>query len=170
MSGNFARGHPDVGAGEGSVLEELSTLGFAKRYWAAEISSSGVATIEARGIANLTEVVKFDGYSLPYEDLKFDLYQVSLIRTHFNETLCNIRISVGCGKKTGGLRTRMKHLPCGRFHWKFPVRCRQSRWYAPRVARRFAAERTGLDRKAELCERRRDAYDRYLANISSIRR
>ncbi len=72
----------DVGAGEGSVLEELSTLGFGKRSWAAEISGSGVATIEARGIANLTEVVKFDGYSLPYEDLKFDLSVASHVLEH----------------------------------------------------------------------------------------
>ena len=72
----------DVGAGEGAVLERLSALGFGKSYCAAEISDSGIATIKARKIENLTEVVKFDGYSLPYEDRKFDLCIASHVLEH----------------------------------------------------------------------------------------
>lgn len=72
----------DVGSGEGAVLERLSTLGFGKKYWAAEISDSGVATIKSRNIENLIDVVKFDGYSLPYEDRKFDLCVASHVLEH----------------------------------------------------------------------------------------
>lgn len=72
----------DVGAGEGSLLERLSTIGFGEKYWAAEISESGIATIEGRNIENLAEVRKFDGYSLPYGDREFDLCIASHVLEH----------------------------------------------------------------------------------------
>lgn len=72
----------DVGAGEGSVLERLATVGFGRKYWAAEISDTGIAAIEGRSIANLAEVRKFDGYTLPYGDREFDLCIASHVLEH----------------------------------------------------------------------------------------
>ena len=72
----------EVGAGEGSILERLAAIGFGGKYWAAEISDSGVAAIRDRGIENLAEVTKFDGYALPYEDGEFDLCIASHVLEH----------------------------------------------------------------------------------------
>lgn len=63
----------DVGAGDGSVLAELSRRQVAEQLFAVEISASGVAVIEDRRLANLQEVKLFDGYHLPYPDKHFDL-------------------------------------------------------------------------------------------------
>jgi SAM-dependent methyltransferase len=63
----------DVGAGDGAVLVEMSRLSFGVEYCAVDISKSGVKEIAARKIANLKEVMLFDGYKIPYPDDSFDL-------------------------------------------------------------------------------------------------
>jgi precorrin-6B methylase 2 len=55
----------DVGAGEGSVLLQLSRRGLARELHAMEISESGVAAIKDRDITNLAAVQLFDGYTHP---------------------------------------------------------------------------------------------------------
>ena len=63
----------DVGAGEGSLLTHLAKSGLAKELYAVEISGSGVDAIAARSVTGLVEVVKFDGYHIPYPDHHFDV-------------------------------------------------------------------------------------------------
>ncbi len=72
----------DIGAGEGSVLSRLSELRFGKRYYALDISESGMEVISERKIANLSEATVFDGYSIPYADNKFDLAIMSHVVEH----------------------------------------------------------------------------------------
>lgn len=54
----------DVGAGEGSVLAQLSGNNVAKELHGVEISDSGVATILSRHIPNVASVQKFNGYKI----------------------------------------------------------------------------------------------------------
>jgi ubiquinone/menaquinone biosynthesis C-methylase UbiE len=63
----------DVGAGEGSLLSCLSNLNFNYQLYGVEISTSGVETIESKKIPKLVEILKFDGYKIPYPDKYFDL-------------------------------------------------------------------------------------------------
>jgi len=82
----LCRGHRiqsavEIGAGEGSVIERLASLGFAKSFYACEISQTAVRTIRARGIDRLAECVLFDGYKVPFGDQRFDL----AIMTHVIE-------------------------------------------------------------------------------------
>jgi SAM-dependent methyltransferase len=72
----------DVGAGEGSVIQRLSDVGFGAQLHALEISASGVATIEARKIARLRECKLYDGYHIPYSDSSFDLAILSHVVEH----------------------------------------------------------------------------------------
>jgi SAM-dependent methyltransferase len=63
----------DVGAGDGSVLQELSRLQVAEELYAVEISPSGIDAIKARQLPDLQEAALFDGYHLPFPDKHFDL-------------------------------------------------------------------------------------------------
>lgn len=63
----------DVGAGDGNVLFQLSRSGLVKEMVALEISESGLEIIESRGISQVSEIKKFDGYAIPYTDKDFDL-------------------------------------------------------------------------------------------------
>jgi ubiquinone/menaquinone biosynthesis C-methylase UbiE len=72
----------EIGAGDGSILARLTELHFGEEYYAAEISSSGVAAILARGIPGLVEATLFDGYQLAYEDAKFDVAILSHVVEH----------------------------------------------------------------------------------------
>ncbi|MBN2145466.1 MAG: class I SAM-dependent methyltransferase [Candidatus Aureabacteria bacterium] len=72
----------DIGAGEGAVLQRLSELGFAEDYYCVEISTTGVDTIKKRNIRNLKECKVFDGYSIPYDDKRFDLSILSHVIEH----------------------------------------------------------------------------------------
>jgi Methyltransferase domain len=63
----------DVGAGEGSLLDCLSKLDFDYQLYGVEISTSGVETIKSKKIPKLVEILKFDGYKIPYPDKYFDL-------------------------------------------------------------------------------------------------
>ncbi len=72
----------DIGAGEGSLIQELARLHFAKELYALEISESGVGIIRSRGIEGIKEVQVFDGYSIPYEDDRFDLAILTHVIEH----------------------------------------------------------------------------------------
>ncbi|MDD3662584.1 MAG: class I SAM-dependent methyltransferase [Candidatus Pacebacteria bacterium] len=72
----------EIGAGEGAILKRLSDLNFCKEMYALEISSTGVETIINRQIPRLVECALFDGYNVPYENLKFDLAILSHVIEH----------------------------------------------------------------------------------------
>lgn len=63
----------DIGAGEGSVIAELSKRNFAKELHAVEISKSGVEHIKNRSIPNLLTVKEFDGYKIDAGTLSIDI-------------------------------------------------------------------------------------------------
>jgi len=72
----------EVGAGEGSILNWLSQWNFSDDLNCVEISESGIAQIKAKNIANLKEVLLFDGYKIPYADNHFDLVYCSHVLEH----------------------------------------------------------------------------------------
>lgn len=72
----------EIGAGDGSVLSELSAMGFGQELYAAEISASGVEVIKQRNIQRLVDCTLFDGYHLPYADGQFDLAILSHVVEH----------------------------------------------------------------------------------------
>lgn len=72
----------EIGAGEGAILKGLSDLGFGEKLHALEISQSGVEAIRSKGIPNLVECLLFDGYELPYDDVKLDLAVLSHVIEH----------------------------------------------------------------------------------------
>lgn len=63
----------DIGAGEGAVLQELDSFGYASEMAAVEISTSGLEAIQRRNIASLHHIDAFDGYKIPHVDKSFDL-------------------------------------------------------------------------------------------------
>lgn len=72
----------EIGAGDGSVLNRLSEVGFGDKLYAAEISRSGVAVIERRRIPRLVECRIFDGSRLPWDAGRFDLAVLSHVVEH----------------------------------------------------------------------------------------
>ncbi len=72
----------EIGAGEGSLLQELADRKFGKELYALEISESGVDVIRKRCIEEIKEVQLFDGYSIPYDDNRFDLAILSHVVEH----------------------------------------------------------------------------------------
>jgi SAM-dependent methyltransferase len=80
----------EVGAGEGSVLQELSERNFAESLYAIDISESGVNKIRDRQIKNLLDCNTYDGYTIPYADNQFDI----AILTHVVEHLENPRMLI----------------------------------------------------------------------------
>ena len=80
----------EIGAGEGSVLQELSARAFADELYAIDISESGIKKIQARQIKSLKECNTYDGYTIPYPDDRFDI----AILTHVVEHLENPRLLI----------------------------------------------------------------------------
>lgn len=72
----------DVGAGEGSILAQLSELNFGEKLFALEISESGAHTIQNRQIQRLRGVALFDGYQFPFASGQFDLVILSHVVEH----------------------------------------------------------------------------------------
>jgi ubiquinone/menaquinone biosynthesis C-methylase UbiE len=72
----------ECGAGEGSVLQWLDAAGFTKSLHALEISDSGISQIEKRKIPSLSEIRKFDGYTIPYAAEEFELAYCSHVLEH----------------------------------------------------------------------------------------
>ena len=70
----------DCGAGEGAVARALAKRGVFGSIHAAEISDSGIKQIERAG--GLDGVVKFDGYTLPFDDDHFDMAYCSHVVEH----------------------------------------------------------------------------------------
>lgn len=63
----------DIGAGNGSVIQAISSEEFDLDISAVEISQSGVEAINNRNIPRLKKVEKFDGYKINADDNQFDL-------------------------------------------------------------------------------------------------
>jgi len=72
----------EIGAGEGSILKRLSEVNFGEELYGLEISSTGVRTIQNKGIQRLVECKLYDGYRVPYEDNKFDIVILSHVVEH----------------------------------------------------------------------------------------
>jgi ubiquinone/menaquinone biosynthesis C-methylase UbiE len=72
----------EVGAGEGAILQRLAELEFGEALYGLEISESGVKAINQRKIKTMVESKLFDGYTIPYEDKKFDLAILSHVVEH----------------------------------------------------------------------------------------
>lgn len=62
----------DVGAGDGSVLQEIAHRKLASEICALEISASGIERINQLALPIVKEVKSFDGYAIPYEDASFE--------------------------------------------------------------------------------------------------
>ena len=60
----------------------LSSAGFGDELHALEIAHSGVEVIKARGIPNLKNAERFDGYRIPYEDDSFDAVVLCHVLEH----------------------------------------------------------------------------------------
>lgn len=80
----------EIGAGEGSVLQELSARKFADELYAIDISESGIKKIKERQIDTLKECNTYDGYTIPYAENQFDI----AVLTHVVEHLENPRILI----------------------------------------------------------------------------
>lgn len=63
----------DIGAGNGSLLQELVSQGSDIDVSAVEISESGVEAIAKRNLPQLINVERFDGYKINAQDNQFDL-------------------------------------------------------------------------------------------------
>jgi ubiquinone/menaquinone biosynthesis C-methylase UbiE len=72
----------EVGAGEGSILQQLSQHTFADELYAVEISGSALQRIQQRNIPQLRQAVLFDGYTIPFENNSFDLVILSHVLEH----------------------------------------------------------------------------------------
>lgn len=63
----------DIGAGDGSVLEELDKVNISDELHAVEISESGCATILAKKIGKVHSIKQFDGYKIPADNHQYEL-------------------------------------------------------------------------------------------------
>lgn len=63
----------DIGAGDGSVLEELDKANISNELHAVEISESGCACIQEKKIGSVRSINQFDGYNIPVSDRYFEL-------------------------------------------------------------------------------------------------
>jgi len=72
----------EVGAGDGNILLFLSERNFGSELTALEISESAIDQMKKKGIRNLKEIVKFDGYNIPFQDQAFDLAICSHVIEH----------------------------------------------------------------------------------------
>jgi ubiquinone/menaquinone biosynthesis C-methylase UbiE len=72
----------DCGAGEGSVLMFLDASALFSELYAIEISESGIAQINRRGLTRLKEARQFNGYEIPYPDKHFGLAYCSHVIEH----------------------------------------------------------------------------------------
>jgi len=72
----------EIGAGDGNLLLKLSEEKFGNELTAVEISDSAINQINKKNINKLKEVIKFDGYQLPFKDKEFDLAICSHVIEH----------------------------------------------------------------------------------------
>lgn len=72
----------DIGAGEGSVLEEISKTNITNDLHAVEISKSGINSINNKKIEKIKTVSQFDGYHIPMKDSEHELGLVIHVLEH----------------------------------------------------------------------------------------
>lgn len=72
----------EIGAGEGSILQRLSEVSFAREFHALEISASAITAIRKREIPELKQCLQFNGMEIPYDDNRFDLAVLSHVLEH----------------------------------------------------------------------------------------
>ncbi|MFO1490961.1 MAG: class I SAM-dependent methyltransferase [Kiritimatiellia bacterium] len=72
----------DIGCGDGAVIARLEETGFGKTFSAVDISSSGIATLKARGLKRLVSAEVFDGSRLPQAGQGVDLAILSHVVEH----------------------------------------------------------------------------------------
>ncbi len=72
----------DIGSGDGSVLYWLDKKGFCDHIKSVEISESGIAAIQSKGLKSIKEIKLFDGYEIPYSTDEFDLALCSHVIEH----------------------------------------------------------------------------------------
>lgn len=72
----------EVGSGDGSILEAINKLNFAKELHALDISKSGISRLQERNLNLLKSAQVFDGYSIPFADKSFDLVILSHVLEH----------------------------------------------------------------------------------------
>jgi ubiquinone/menaquinone biosynthesis C-methylase UbiE len=63
----------DIGAGDGSVLEELNNANIGDKLHAVEISESGCNSIRKKALNKVCSVEQFDGYNIPAEEGQYEL-------------------------------------------------------------------------------------------------
>jgi ubiquinone/menaquinone biosynthesis C-methylase UbiE len=109
----------EVGAGDGSILQQLDVMNAFTEMYALEISQSGVDQINSRKLKNLKSVHIFDGYHIPFADNEFDLVILAHVLEHveFERMLLreikrvskHVVIEVPCDYRYG-VDKRMKHF------------------------------------------------------------
>lgn len=72
----------DCGAGEGSVLKYLDLSDAFSELYAIEISDSAIEQIRKRNLSKLQEVLRFNGYEIPYPEQYFDMAYCSHVIEH----------------------------------------------------------------------------------------
>jgi len=72
----------EIGAGDGSLLSILSEKNFTTTFTAVEISDSAIEQIKKKNIQGLSQIVQFDGYTLPFKDKEFELGICSHVIEH----------------------------------------------------------------------------------------
>ena len=74
----------EIGCGDGVLLELLSAVedGFADELYAVEVAQSAVDLTRKRDIESLRACTMFDGYTIPYDDARFDLAIMSHVIEH----------------------------------------------------------------------------------------
>lgn len=72
----------EIGCGDGAILERLDALGFGKELHGLEISSSALEQLRQKTIPSLQSSAEFDGYTVPFEDKRFDLVIMSHVLEH----------------------------------------------------------------------------------------
>ena len=63
----------DIGAGDGSLLEELNKINVSGELHAVEISESGWASIQEKKLDKVRSVIQFDGYNISSKDNAYGL-------------------------------------------------------------------------------------------------
>jgi 2-polyprenyl-3-methyl-5-hydroxy-6-metoxy-1,4-benzoquinol methylase len=63
----------DIGAGDGSLLEELDKSNVGKELHAVEISESGCACIKEKKLGKVRSINQFDGYNIPVDNSQYEL-------------------------------------------------------------------------------------------------
>jgi ubiquinone/menaquinone biosynthesis C-methylase UbiE len=72
----------EIGCGEGSVLKRLDDIHFGSYLYGLEISHNAVHATNSRNIESLAECKMYDGYTIPYDNNKFDLAILSHVVEH----------------------------------------------------------------------------------------